>query len=193
MKLLIGSALAAAIAATALGQDARPPIFRAGADLVAVDAVVLDKSAHPVLDLGAADFEVREDGKPQPIDQFYLVRGSASGSVVAAPVTPEAGAASPPPVVTRRAFVALFDNDHLSPGGFKRVQAAALDLFAKEFRAGDVGGVIVNGEMANKRLTSDREELIAAVRSAKPDSKKMSQLADLREWPSMNDAEAVTI
>ena len=47
--------------------------------------------------------------------------------------------------------------------------------------------------MTNNRLTSNREELLAAVRSAKPDSKKLSQLADLREWPSMNDAEAVTI
>ena len=47
--------------------------------------------------------------------------------------------------------------------------------------------------MANKRLTSNREELLKAVQDAKPSSKSTSKLFDLREWPSMNDAEAFQI
>jgi VWFA-related protein len=90
-------------------------------------------------------------------------------------------------------FIVVFDTDHLSAGGFKRAQGAAAALFGKEFQTGDVGGVVSNGEMANRRLTSSREELAAAVKDAKPSDKTSSRLFDLREWPSMNDAEAFEI
>jgi hypothetical protein len=126
-RAFVLAALAALLAVRAIAQQTQaPPLFRAGADLVAVDVVVHDKSAHAVLDLNPADFEVREDGKPQTIDQFYLVRGGAIA--VAGPEASAGGAAiSPPPAASaaHRMFIAMFDTDHLTPGGFKRVQAAA--------------------------------------------------------------------
>jgi VWFA-related protein len=169
------------------------PTFRAGADLVAVDTVVHDSSGHLVLDLKGEDFELREDGKPQPIEQFYLVRGNRAGPASTAPgaaetPTPVSSSSLPP-----RVFIVVFDTKHLSPGGFTRVQAAAATLFKKEFQAGDIGGVVVNGEMASKRLTSDREELVRAVDAAKPSGSVASKVFDLREWPSMNEAEAFQI
>ncbi len=63
-------------------QQPQRPVFRGGIDSVSVDAVVTDKQGRPVLDLTAADFEVREDGKAQSIDTFRLVR---AGDALAGP------------------------------------------------------------------------------------------------------------
>ena len=48
--------------------------FRAGINYVAVDVFVTDKKDNPVIDLKKEEFEVFEDGKLQPIEQFRLVR-----------------------------------------------------------------------------------------------------------------------
>jgi VWFA-related protein len=50
------------------------PTFRAGINFVRVDVTVTDGKAQPVTDLTQADFEVLEDGKPQAIEQFRLIR-----------------------------------------------------------------------------------------------------------------------
>jgi VWFA-related protein len=195
-SIRIGSLLAIAAFAVVDAQQPQqpPPLFRAGANVIAVDAVVHDKGGRFVLDLQPGDFQLTEDGKPQPIDQLYLVRGTSVGGRGAAPLSSDAPfAPAPPQAPAPRVFVAVFDTDHLTAGGFKRVQAAAATLFQKEFQKGDIGGVIVKGEMANKRLTNDREELINAVATAKPAGKLAGKLFDLREWPAMNDAEAFQI
>jgi len=54
--------------------DQTPPTFRGGINFVRVDATVTDKKGQPVTDLKAADFEVTEDGKPQTVEQFKLIR-----------------------------------------------------------------------------------------------------------------------
>lgn len=53
------------------GQD---PTFRAGINYVAVDVIVTDRKDAPVLDLRKEDFEVFEDDRPQPIEQFRLIK-----------------------------------------------------------------------------------------------------------------------
>jgi VWFA-related protein len=50
------------------------PTFRAGVSVVNVDVVVSDRTGQPVTDLTQADFEILENGKPQDIEQFKLVR-----------------------------------------------------------------------------------------------------------------------
>ena len=56
------------------GQQPRPPTFRAGVNFVRVDVIVSDRDGKPVPDLAEADFEVTEDGQPQKIETFKLVR-----------------------------------------------------------------------------------------------------------------------
>ena len=70
--------------------------------------------------------------------------------------------------VPARVFVVVFDEEHLSAGNLKRLQSAATDLFTQQFRPGDLGGVIVDGQLAGNRLLSDREELLRAVGRAHP-------------------------
>ncbi len=43
------------------------PLFRSSRNLISIDVIVRDKDGAIVRDLTAADFEVREDGKPQEV------------------------------------------------------------------------------------------------------------------------------
>jgi hypothetical protein len=58
-------------------QPQRPPVFRAGANFVLVDAYP-QRDGKIVERMTAADFEVLEDGKPQAIDSLEFVRIDAS-------------------------------------------------------------------------------------------------------------------
>jgi VWFA-related protein len=54
--------------------EPQQPTFRAGVNFVRVDAIVTDRNGAPVVDLTQADFEVFEDGKPQTLESFRLVK-----------------------------------------------------------------------------------------------------------------------
>ena len=67
---LIFALLAASIIATAASQPSQPPVFRGGGDIVRVFATVTNRDGRLVTTLGRDAFEVRDEGKPQPITQF---------------------------------------------------------------------------------------------------------------------------
>jgi VWFA-related protein len=56
--------------AGSLALDAQQPVFRGASDLVRVFVTVTDHSGRLVTSLAQNDFEVRDEGKPQPITQF---------------------------------------------------------------------------------------------------------------------------
>src|SRR6266571_4654913 len=58
----------------ATDQPQQPPTFRAGINFVRVDVIISDNKGNPVADLQSADFDVTEDGKPQKIETFKLVK-----------------------------------------------------------------------------------------------------------------------
>ncbi len=62
--------------AAAQGQQdaAEQPVFRTGINFVRVDVIATDRQGNPVLDLTKDDFEVSEDGKPQAVETFRLVK-----------------------------------------------------------------------------------------------------------------------
>jgi VWFA-related protein len=199
-------ALAASIVAVAAAQQTpaseaahQPPVFRASTDVVQVDVVVHDKDGRFVPDLTAEDFHVSEEGHPQTIEQFYVVGGpdlTASAPATAPDATPSSApssVASPAAPPAPRTFIAIFDATHLSAGGFKRVQAAAVSLFEEQFHDGDIGGVLVDEQMAGNHLTRSRDELLKAVRDAKPSGKANFTRVDQVEWPRMSAVEAVRI
>jgi len=51
-----------------------PPTFRAGINFVRVDVIITDKNGNAIADLQPSDFDVSEDGKPQKIETFKLVK-----------------------------------------------------------------------------------------------------------------------
>jgi VWFA-related protein len=183
-----------------------PPTFRSGTTIVEVDAIVKDGKGRFVPDLTAADFEVLEDGKPQKVEALFLVRGRevVSAAIAAAPVSvpvppsppvsPIRPVNAPPPAPapvprTERVFVLMFDTENIQPGSFDRVKKAAEDFLTTSFKDGDVGGVVSNGSMINGRLTSSREELLAAVRGLKASGEALAVTREMRrEWPRILDA-----
>ena len=72
----LGVSLVAALAAQQDESQQQPPplTFRGNINFVRVDAIVTDDDDRPITDLEEADFEVREDGKPQMIEQFKVIR-----------------------------------------------------------------------------------------------------------------------
>ena len=71
LRVLVPLLLTAAVAAAQQPDTARPR-FRAGTNLVTVDAYV-SKDGTPVTDLRADEVEILEDGRPQKVEDFRLV------------------------------------------------------------------------------------------------------------------------
>ena len=49
-------------------------MFRTGINFVRVDVIITDKNGNQIADLQPADFDVTEDGKPQKIETFKLIK-----------------------------------------------------------------------------------------------------------------------
>jgi VWFA-related protein len=158
------------------------PIFKSSTTLVEVDAIILDKQGKFVPGLAAEDMTLLEDGKPQQIQQFYMVTHSLS------PTTSSAAAMAQTTADVeehaRRVFVIVFDEEHLANESLMRVKKGAEDFIHDQIGPGDVGGVFVNGAMYKGRLTNDKIELVSAVHSAKPAfDNRQKLLAVFRDFP----------
>ena len=81
-----------------------------------------------------------------------------------------------------RVFVVVFDDQQLSSGALKRLQAAAVTLFTNAFQPGDLGGVVVDGQLVSNRLLSERAELLKAVERAHP---RLATASDLEASASV--------
>ncbi len=189
MKGIVFAVMAAFLAAQ---DQPPPPTFRATTDVVEVDVSVRDKTGTFVTDLSVDDFLVEDNGQPQRIEQLYLHVAGRPGSTAAG--SNSSAVAAPPGMTARRVLVAVFDSDHLSAGGFKRVQQAVATLFASQFTESvDLGAVVTDGRVVNNRLTSSREELLKAVKDARPGTAKTARVIEERQWPRMSEIEALRI
>ena len=54
-----------------------------------------------------------------------------------------------------------------------------MTFLEKEFKPGDVGGVVIGNTMAGNQITADREALLTAVRAAKPNMAKSVEASEL--------------
>ena len=169
------------------------PVFRLGTDTVEADVIVRDQSGRFVSDLTRDDFELLDEGRPQRIETVYLVtQSNAKGvSAVSATSTSRTGVRR---LTAARVLVLFFDDEHLLPGGFRRLQQAAEHVVQNVLRTGDLAGIVARGQMVANRLTSDREELLAAIRGLTPSDETRSRRAEYQSWPRIaNDIEAERI
>ena len=193
-------ALGVMIALTA--QEPPRQTFRSGAQIVQVDVRVF-KDGRFVSDLTPADFEILENGVSQNIQSVVLI--GAAAPVAPPPVAPDStrgtapeapgarvGPVAPPGPVAPAIWVFVFDAAHLSPGGLQRTREAVVKFIADKFHQGDIGGIVVDGKMANNRLTSDRNELRAAAEGVKMPGELRSRQMELRDWPRFQDELEVT-
>ncbi|MBI2828226.1 MAG: VWA domain-containing protein [Acidobacteria bacterium] len=132
-------------AAAPQGDAAQQPTFRAGINFVRVDVIVHDKKGEPVTDLTAADFEVLEDGRPQAIEQFRLIRVDGN---------PPPGAPLPRELRNRideeielarddvRLFVLFLDDYHVRLGNSVSVKEPLVRFVQTELRPNDLIGIM---------------------------------------------------
>jgi len=101
------------------------PIFRAGVDLVTVDASVLDDEGRPIEGLSARDFELRVDGKPRPVASVQFV--AISREVPSAEDAPRpAHYSTNEHAASGRLILFAVDQDHIRPAeGRAALRAAA--------------------------------------------------------------------
>ena len=145
--------------------------------IVNLDVVVTDKAGNRVRGLTQNDFEVLEEGKPQPITNFAeygngtAVSDSHSGVESAAGVAPR-----PQP----RTIVIFVDDFHLNLTKSTPMFDAMKEMLRKSVRPGDAVAVIsyANGFRGNVQYTDDLNQLIAAI----------DRIADERRRPHLEDA-----
>jgi VWFA-related protein len=170
---------------------AAQPTFKSATELVEVDAVVLDRNGNFVPGLKATDITLYENGKPQKIQQFFMVThdlGLTEGSVASE-------YADQAQYGAHRVFVILFDEAHLANESLMRVKYGAEQFVREMFSSGDAGGVFLGGGMYKGRLTVDKGELLAGIRAVQPAfENRQGILAPFREWPRINsEVEAARI
>lgn len=138
MKLLVSLALVAGVSVAAQQQ----PVFRGGLDAVRVFVTVTDRDGRIVTTLAQENFEVRDEGKPQPITQFDN---------------------SPQPVQ----LIVMLDVSGSMEGNLPLLRGAGAQLFGRLLK-GDVARVGSFGReiTISPAFTSDPRELAAAMPSS---------------------------
>jgi VWFA-related protein len=156
------------------------PTFKSATALVEVDAVILDKNGNFVPGLKADDVTLLENGKPQRIQQFFMVTNNLGQ-------TPEVLAnehADEAQYGAHRVFVLVFDEAHLANDSLLRIKNGAEGFIRDMIHDGDAGGVFLNNGMYKGRLTVDKGELLAGVRAVQPSfDNRQAILAPFVEWP----------
>jgi VWFA-related protein len=136
LRALLPLLLTAAVAAQQ--PDTARPRFRAGTNLVTIDAYV-SKDGSPVTDLRADEVEVLEDGRPQKIEDFRLVQRRKPDTTAATSSDPSVSrAALTDP--DARVFAIFIDTWHISFDGSSRGAAPVSALLNDVIGADDLVG-----------------------------------------------------
>src|SRR6188474_1114582 len=140
--LLTCAALAACILAMLRAPLLGQQIFRAGSDAVRVFVTVTDRDGRLVTTLGRDNFEIRDDGKPQPLTQFDN---------------------SPQPI----RLIVLLDVSGSMEGNLPLLRSASAELF-KRLLPGDLARVGTFGHeiRISPTFTRNVDELNAALPTA---------------------------
>ena len=147
------------VACAAISAQEKPPQelprFRSGANLVRLDAYV-SADGKAIADLTANDFEVLEDGRPQRIESFQLIRARASApeAVRVEPASPDE-ARSMAAAADARLFVLFLDFWHVHIEGSYNAQNPIVNFLNQVIGQDDMVGVMTP-EMSARNLTLAR-------------------------------------
>jgi VWFA-related protein len=171
--LALGLALAFTSASPGAQQPPRP-VFRSDVDLVVVDVVVRDRNGAVVRGLTAADFEVREDEKPQQVTSFD-VEEIATSPQPGTPLPPLLTPGTPAPSTTsaavvpvrredlsgRRLIVLLFDLSSMQPEELERATRSAVDYVDNRMSDADLVAITTIDTTLKvvSDFTGDREQV----------------------------------
>src|SRR6185436_16478011 len=122
-------------------QQQPPPRIKTGINYVSVDVIVSDNKGTPVLDLSQADFAVTEDGKPQKIDSFSVVKIDEATQVESQPpkairnTYDEEKEAARPDV---RLFIVLLDDYHVRKENSQFVRRPLMEFIQNQLAPADM-------------------------------------------------------
>jgi VWFA-related protein len=135
--------------------------FPSEVELVNVDVIVLDKRGNPVEGLTLADFQLKEDGRPQSVTSFEAIalaesepeppRGLQRISTNAVPPRPQ-----------DRWFVVVFDDANMSQYSSPRARDAILEFLDAGLLPGDQVMLVPTsgGAWWTGRMPGDRDSLV---------------------------------
>jgi VWFA-related protein len=162
-------------------QEQRRPIFRSGRDIVSVDVVVRDRNGNLVRDLTAADFEIREDGRPQAIAGFSfqeisdtkvaplataeLLAGAEERMTETSPAPAELKPMTAVDVADRRLMLLLFDLSSMQPEEVQRAIDSASQFVSEQMTAADLVAVATISSQLDvlTDFTGDRKMVAATL------------------------------
>jgi VWFA-related protein len=157
--------LIAAVLATTAGaqQPALPddrPVFRVSVSLVQLDAVVTDRQGRHVTTLGPADFEVYQDGRPQPVVGATYV--DVDDPWVDTSGLPPLPAEALKPADARRIVVVIVDDLRMSFESVYRARRGIAAFLDEHFKSGDLGMIMTTSGAGISQLTYSPSVLKAA-------------------------------
>lgn len=171
-RVFAGNLLAAALAVAALSawpQDPQQsalqpppqrPVFRAGANFVAVDAYPTH-DGRIVEDLTRDDFEIYEDGKRQSVEEFAFVRGVPDGPDAEPIPTKLEAAGRLVGDPRRRVFVVFLTGYHATPEGAMNTRRATEMFFAQSVATSDLFGILRPEQPVTDLVLGERPEILA--------------------------------
>ena len=142
-------------------QQAQPPAYKAGVELVTVDLTVLNRGGEPIVDLKIPDVTVLVDGKPRPIVSLRLIR--ADSAEEAAPPLPPPVADVPsaplpaPPIQTGRRFVLAVDRDQITRGEGQQMLEAGARFIDRLTPADRIAVWAIPAKSSRLQFSNDRE------------------------------------
>src|ERR1700704_1875928 len=146
------------------------PTFKVQVDFVEVDAIVTDARGNYVRDLTKEDFQLFEDGKPQPITNFASidvpVERSERPLFAKAPVEPDVQNNERP--FSGRVYVMVLDSAHTLPQNTNLVRRAAKRFIDEKLGSNDLMAVVTargvaGGDAGGQEFTNNRRLLDIAV------------------------------
>ncbi len=148
-------------------QQQQPPTIRRGINYVSVDVIVTDKDGNPVVDLTQNDFAVTEDGKPQTVDTFSVVKLDAIAMAESGPpkqirdeIDEEREAARP----DVRLFVILLDDYHVQRGNDLSVKKPLMEFISNQLAPADMIAIMYPlTPITDLRFSRNREASMSAI------------------------------
>ena len=129
----------------------RTPTFRSSVTLVTVDVVVLDRDGKPVPGLTAEDFQVKLNGKVQPVRALsYVQVAREAAPIIATDLPPDEPVGrrvvtNSTPTRESRLFVLMVDDLSFPAGGGKSMFAAASRFIDRQPAADYIGFTTTSG------------------------------------------------
>jgi VWFA-related protein len=135
-------------------------IFRVSVSLVQLDAVVTDRQGRHVSTLGRDDFEVYQDGRPQPVVAVSYIE-TDDGWVDTSGLPPLPVEALKPEDA-RRVIAVVVDDLRMSFESIYRARRGIGEFVDRQFQSGDLGMIVTTSGTGVSQLTYSPKMLKAA-------------------------------